>query len=357
MKCTLRWPALWLSVGSSIFALLIGELGARTFLNPPPRVDTNPMRKNESNGKALHSLHRPDPVLGWVLTSEPMEYRHRLANQDGVVQYDVVYSVVNGMRRTSAHPPDGPAVIAAGCSFTLGHGLNDQDSWPWLLQEQLPQYRVLNAAAMAYGTDQALLAAERQVKRSPQHTMAVVLGLGDFQIDRNSAVQGWMVYVYPFSKPLFAMGPDSAEYRCQVRFWSLPVLSRSDLFAHAMNVLANRVYYGVPSHEEAKKLTAALIKTFARRFQALGVRLAVVILPYAGDQGARPRADRTFLIESLHAAGIPVLMLDFPRLPNGQFNVRRYMVSSIDRHPNREYNRTLVDQLRPFLESNGIISR
>jgi hypothetical protein len=356
-----RKTELWLSLASLVLAFLGGEIAARKFLPPPYRVILQPPAPGTAdNGRAMRSLHRADPLLGWALKSDPMEYRHTLSDKNGVVQYDVVYSVVNGQRRTSpstgAEPAEGPVVIAAGCSFTFGHALSDQDSWPWQLQKRLPRYRVMNTADLGYGTDQALLAAERQVNVSPGRTTAVVLGFGDFQIERNRAPQGWLVFVYPFAKPLFAIGPDGvAVYQRQVRIWSPPVLSDSVLLAHAMNIAANRVY-GIVSHEGARRLTAALIRTFAERFQAAGVRLAVVMLPYAGDQDPQPRADRGFLIESLHAARIPTLTPDFPRLPNGQFDIRRFMVTPLDKHPNREYNRILVSQLVPFLRSSGILS-
>jgi hypothetical protein len=356
-----RTAELWLSLGAIVLAFVGCEFAARRFLPPPARVILRPPPPGSAdNGRAMRSLHRADPLLGWTLKSDPMEYRQALSDKNGVVQYDVVYSVMNGQRRTSlstgAKPAEGPVVIATGCSFTFGHALNDQDSWPWQLQERLPGYRVMNTADLGYGTDQALLAAERQVNLSRGHAAAVILGFGDFQIERNRAPQGWLLFLYPFSKPLFAIGPDGvAVYQRQVRIWSPPVLSDSVLFAHAMNIAANRVYR-IVSHEGARKLTAALIRTFAERFQAAGVRLAVVMLPYAGDQDPEPRADRGFLIENLRAAHIPTLTPEFPRLANGQFDVQRFMVTPLDKHPNREYNRILVNQLAPFLRSSGIVS-
>jgi hypothetical protein len=352
-----RRAELWLSLGSILLALLGGEFAARKFLPPPQRIIRG---APPSPTTATGGIQRADPLLGWALKSGPLEFRHTLSDENGKVQFDVIYSVVNGQRRTSlstdAKRTEGPVLIAAGCSFTFGHGLNDQDSWPWQLQERLPRYRVMNTADLGYGTDQALMAAERQVKLSPGRTAAVILGFGDFQIERNRASQAWLFVFQPFAKPLFAIGPDGrAVYKRQVRFWSPPVLSESDLFAHAMNIAANRGY-GIVSHQGARRLTAALIRTFAERFQAAGIRLAVVMLPWAADQGREPRADRAFIIESLRAAHIPTLTPDFPRLPNGRLDVQRFMVSQIDKHPNREYDQILVSQLEPFLRSTGIVS-
>jgi hypothetical protein len=162
--------------------------------------------------------------------------------------------------------------------------------------------------------------------------------------------------VYPFSKPLFSRTADGAEYARQVRFWSPgPVAEHSDLFTHALNAFANRVY-GVPSHQQARELTAAIIITYAKEFRRLGSRFAVVTLPYLGDQWPDTRGDREYVVNRLRANDIPVLEPDFPRGANGGIEGRDFMVSRIDRHPNRHYNALLAAQIVPFLRANGIVT-
>jgi len=356
MNCG-RWPRqALLCLGAVIFSLVMAEVAARWFLPPPTRPSGAHPSIHAPNLYALRSMNQPDPRIGWVLSSDPVKVPHRLVDNHGVVQFDVVYSVAGGQRMTSAHPHTGPTLIVTGCSFTFGHGLNDQDTWPWLLQEQLPDYHVVNVADVAYGTDQALMAAEREVLASPHQTAGVVLGFGAFQIYRNSGTQGWLASVYPYSKPLFTVNGGRAEYERQVRYWSLGALSdHSDFFADLTYVLANRVYR-TPRHQQANELTAALITTFARRFQALGVRLAVVLLPYGDDQSAQVKADQAFLIERLQAAQIPTLVLDFPRLPNGSIDGTKFLLPA-DGHPNRQYTLVVTDQLQRFLIDQKIVVR
>ncbi len=336
-----------LVAGSVLFALLVGEAAARLSMAPPYR----------SNRvlRLVPSLHRADPLIGRVLSPDPVRIHHRVVDpRDGSVVYDVMYSVDKGQRLTARPAPNGPALIATGCSFTFGNGLNDEDTWPSLLQAGLPDYRVKNVAGMGYGTDQALLAAERQIRQSPGGTAAVVLGFGDFQVDRNRSSQGWMVSVYPFSKPRFAIGPEGdAVYKGQVSAWTLGLAGRySDLLAHTANVVANRIY-GAPTHEGAEELTAALITTFAKRFEAMGVRLAVVVLPWSDDNTPQSRGDRAFVVEHLRAAHIPTMILDLPRLPDGRFDLKRFSLG-YDKHPNRQYTQALAEQLRQFLLANKI---
>jgi len=348
-----------LAIGSLTVSLLLAETAARIFLPTPARADRSAIVeateiRKPSNRKTFQSLHRPDPQIGWVLNPGSIQYRNRLVDPQGVVQYDVVYTVESGHRKTSASSPAGPELVAAGCSFTFGHGLNDRDTWPWLLQEKLPDYHVVNVGCMGYGTDQALLAAEREVRLNPARTRAVIFGFGDFQIERNRSTQGWLATVYPFSKPLFELRSGEAEYRRQVRFWNGGVAAQySNLFGALTNILANRIN-GIPSHEQARELTAALLTGFARHFRSLGVSFAVVVLPYFSDNSPLARADRQFVLQRLKADGIPTLVAAFPRNPKGELNVHDFMVSTIDRHPNRRYNLLLTSQWQPFLQSAGI---
>jgi hypothetical protein len=337
--------------------VLLAEEFARLFLPPPPRVlGEHATLTGRQNNQALHGLNRADPKIGWVLTAGPVQFRHRLVDEAGAVQYDVVYSIFGGHRRTSGHTERGPQIIVTGCSFTFGHGLRDEDTWPWMLQTQLPRYEVVNAAAMGYGTDQALLAAERAVNPAPNRIAAVVLGLGDFQIERNRSSQGWLVHLYPFAKPLFSIDGSTVRYQGQVRSWSQGMLAeRSNLFAFGITALANRIYR-IPTHDQARELTVALISAFARKFQDLGVRFAAVMLPYAGDESPQSQADTGFLVRRLRRAGIPVLTLEFPRLADGRFDVKKFMVTPLDKHPNRLYNENLTSQLARFLHANGIVS-
>jgi hypothetical protein len=351
-----------LAISAVVLSVVMGEIGARVLLPVPARADRSAMTDasevlKPANRKLFGSLHRSDPLIGWVLTPDSMQFRHRLIDAHGAIQYDVLYSVEGGQRRTSAVPHTGPNLIAAGCSFTFGHGLNDEDSWPWLLQEKLPDYHVMNTGDMGYGTDQALLAAERAVRQHAGQTSAVVLGFGDFQIERNRSTQGWLATVYPFSKPLFAVRSGDVQYQHQVRFWSGGAAAQySNLFASAANTFANRAN-AIPSHEGAKELTAALITSFAARFQALGVQFAVVMLPYIGDNSPQARADREFIVARLKAARIPTLIANLPRANNGLLTEHDLMVSSIDKHPNRRYNAILTDQILAFLQSSGVTGR
>jgi hypothetical protein len=340
---------LLLALFSVALGLLAGEAGARWFLPHVYRLP-NVLRSRTDFQTMSAPVVAKDSEIGWVLSSTPVKSRHRLVGKNGVVHFDVVYSVEDGHRATSVVPHSGPVVVTTGCSFTFGHGVNDRDSWPWLLQERLQDSAVINVASMAYGTDQALLAAERQVARLGGHARTVVLGFVGVQIERNRAAQSWLWTIYPFGKPLLEISGDHLRNKGLVHFWTLgSALDRSALLAHTTRTLADRVVYRVEKHDGARRLTTGIILEFARRFQARGVELVVVVLPYMEDQGPEQKEDQDIVVEQLRSAGLKTLVAKLPRQKDGKLDAHRFMASTWDTHPGREYNVLVADQLAHIL--------
>jgi len=340
-----RSKKILLATISAVFALVLGEAAVR-FMAPVWYPQTQSHHVSGGFG-STPPINVSDPELGWALSAGAIK-----SHDSG--REDVVYSIDHGERITSLQPRSGPMIVATGCSFTFGQGVNDQDTWPWLLQEQLPNYHVVNVAAMGYGTDQALLAAERKVLAYPGEVRTVVLGFGVFQIDRNRCPQSWLATTCPFGKPIFVQNGDDVQYKGQMKFRSMgnfvdTIVDHSLFLSAVANLVADRAVFRIESHDGGRRLTAALIIDFARRFQKRGIRLVVVVLPYLSDQGATSKADRDFVVGQLRAAAVPTLVLDIPRLPDGRMDPHRFTVGS---HPNREYNLLLASQLAQFLTTS-----
>ena len=327
-----------------VFALSIGEVAARYYLPPPVRLSG--LRPSAPR----LPTHVADPDLGWRIAPNNTVYRLQASGRSGSV--DARYSIHDGRRVTSSQAMNGPAVIAAGCSFTFGLGVDDESTWPWLLQERLPDYQVINTGVNGYGADQALLSAEQVAKQSAGSIRLVVLGFGDFQIERNRSTQGMIYFTYPRGKPLFVLHGDGVEYRGLVRFWYPGrLLEHSALFMGVTNRIAN-LANRVPSHEGAREVTARLISEFSRRFQERGARLVVVMLPHAGDQSPQSKADREFMAERLRRERVPAVTPEFPRLADGRLDAGRFLIPSDEVHPNREYNLLVANEVAKFIRGS-----
>lgn len=328
---------------SILTALFLGEAVARWLI--PQRYQ---LHQSHHLGFQRTRIQVYDPEIGWVLTNEAVR-----SNEDASPSRpDLAYSIRNGERITSSQPKSGPIIVTTGCSFTFGQFVTDNESWPWLLQQRLPDYHVVNVGDLAYGTDQALLAADRATMRYPGQVRTVVLGFADFQIHRNRCGQTWLAKIQPFSKPLFVQTGDGAEYKRQMKFWSLgsfanTVIDHSALLSRAANVIADDLVYRVASHNAARQLTIGLVMEFARRFKSRGIRLVVAVLPWNDDQLPQSKRDRHIVMEQLRAANIPTMEPDFPRLPNGVLNHKVFLIVG---HPTGHYNSLLAAQLARFLE-------
>jgi len=71
-----------------------------------------------------------------------------------------------------------------------------------------------------------------------------------------------------------------------------------------------------------------------------------VVLPYLSDNSPQAKADRAVVVGQLRARGVPTMVMDIPRLPDGRMVPDDFTIGV---HPNRQYNVLLADQLAQFL--------
>ena len=57
-----------------------------------------------------------------------------------------------------------PKLHIYGCSLTYGMGVDDRQTYPYLLQQELPSYKVQNYAVPGYGTIQCLLQLQQNIR-------------------------------------------------------------------------------------------------------------------------------------------------------------------------------------------------
>lgn len=77
--------------------------------------------------------------------------------------YEATYTIDENGWRTTGPPPQAPtgSLLCLGGSFTFGQGLQDEQSWPWLVASELgPEVQVVNLGAPGWGPAQMLALAE-----------------------------------------------------------------------------------------------------------------------------------------------------------------------------------------------------
>ena len=96
-------------------------------------------------------------ILG--MAPEPGRVYDNIVTRGDDLIYEAHYTFDENGYRITPEPkdPKAPAIVFTGCSFTLGEGLNDEQSYPYRVTEMLDRrYRVLNLAFSGYGAHQTL---------------------------------------------------------------------------------------------------------------------------------------------------------------------------------------------------------
>ena len=134
-------------------------------------------------------LHTKHPTLGYI--TKPGEYRITLP---GPYSFKTTF-LANGLRIT--HPLNTYSekrkkeIWIFGCSFTQGWSLNDEETYPWLLQEKLPDYEVVNFGVDGYSTAQSLIQLREALAKGTRPAL-VILSYASFHDVRNTLTRTWI---------------------------------------------------------------------------------------------------------------------------------------------------------------------
>jgi hypothetical protein len=208
----------------------------------------------------------PEPV-GIFQADERLGWRHLPGAEGGqreVPDFDVRYRIdAFGNRLTPGAPPPGaPALIFLGGSFTFGHGVEDGETYPALLQQRWPELRIVNAATNGWGTSQALLALEELLAREPK-VAGVVYAFISNHVVRNHLRKEWLVAV------------DEMQGRRNTHF----ELVGEDLVFQGLAGPELGVEASPEQVRREKRITVALVRALSRRCDEAGVPFLTVYLP------------------------------------------------------------------------------
>ncbi|MCL4302179.1 MAG: SGNH/GDSL hydrolase family protein [Anaerolineae bacterium] len=228
-----------------------------------------------------------------------------------------------------------------GCSFTHGWTLNDDETYPWLLQQQLPEVEVVNFGVSGYGTLQSLIQFQEALEKRPRPKL-VIVAYASFHDQRNTLLRLRSKQIVPWNK----LGPIVQPYAtldedgnlnydlAEMTYREFPLMRVSAL----MNFIETTYDYKVEDafyHSHA--VSQALIKQFDRLAQAHGIKLVV-----AGLLSDHLTAD-TLAFST--AEGIPTVDISV------DLSIRAHRNWPHDTHPSPAANRQYAQKLAAFLRS------
>jgi hypothetical protein len=209
------------------------------------------------------SLYEPDPVLGYALRSGSFE-----VTLPSGLRFHATHDAERhrATAASGAADPDAAEIWVFGDSFSYGWALDDERTWPWLLQAAFPGHRVVNFAVGGYGTLQALLQLEAALRSHPRPAL-VVLAHNFFHDPRNTFSRLRRREVAPWNRlgaiehPLARLAPQGglALGSAPVAYRELPGMRRSalaNLAATAWDLLDDR---RLRSDEVTRRLLARFV--------------------------------------------------------------------------------------------------
>ncbi|HVS80572.1 MAG TPA: hypothetical protein VHE60_02430 [Pyrinomonadaceae bacterium] len=228
-----------------------------------------------------------------------------------------------------------------GCSLTHGWSLNDEQTYPWLVQEKLPGYEVVNFGVEAYSTVQSLLQL-RQALEKGQKPALVILAYGSMHDARNTLSRTWMKIRIPaysgyvpgsISLPYMRWSPDKQPellYK-PLDYHGVPLLHYS-AFANFLDDTYNdsleKTYH---SHEVSR----VLIEDFANLCKANGIEFVVA--------GILSDPATTDMLKYFSAKGIMTVDISV------DLGIKENTTLPYDGHPSAIANKEYARKLESFL--------
>lgn len=289
-----------------LVTLVLGEVASRVFFALPMVAGQfladddytwrrNWVRRHAEGREIYYAFDIYHPQLGWVsrpLLRDERVFGDKFLNTNsrslrGVREFP--YERVEGTRR----------ILVLGDSFTFGDEVSDNQTYPHLLQEMLPEAEVINMGVHGYGHDQMLLLLQEEgVRYRPD---LIILGFVGLDMGRN------LLRFRDFAKPTFAVEGDQLVRR------GIPVPSPEEVLRwdwarprliDALSMVRYRLNVSLDREEaRAEGITRRILEEIANTSRSIGAEPVFVYLP-EGNSISSPsqelRAER-FLLDFLAA--------------------------------------------------------
>ena len=227
-----------------------------------------------------------------------------------------------------------------GCSLTHGWSLNDEETYPWLVQEAMPAFEVVNGGIEGYGTLQSRLLFQEMLEARGQLAL-VVLAYGTFQDFRNTLVRERRKSVVAYNRlgPLqqpyarFNGQGDLDYFMSPVEYTEFPLMRASAL----MHFAEQQYDRWEIRRARSDQVSAELMRRWAIFCRDQGI--AFVVAGISSDSGP--------MLAHLKQIGIRTVDISVALREPGNTNLPH------DNHPsaraNQEYARKLVAYLQESL--------
>jgi hypothetical protein len=234
-----------------------------------------------------NSFFLVEPGGTWVIKHHTLGYTHRpgefrITFRDGY-SFKVTHLSntlrVTHPRETSDSGRQKDEIWIFGCSFTHGWSLNDEETYPWLLQNEFPEYEIVNFGVGGYGTLQSLIQFQEALEQ--KKPKLVIIAYAAFHDQRNVFLRQWRKKIailptlrafptYPYAR--ISKDGDLISGMAEIEYSEFPFMRHLALVNLIEETYNRRVEDRLYS---SHKVSKAIIRKFSHLAKENGVEIVV----------------------------------------------------------------------------------
>ncbi len=331
----------------SIIKLLLGNLSVLVILLLILEVIFRSMGYSHYKHEVRRDIS-VNPGEKYFQVDSLLGYKHLAGKYDVIIKNKLAFTTTHGsntLRITSSRPdaidPKKPEIWIFGCSLTHGWSINDEETFAWRLQSQLPNYEVINWGVSGYGTIHVLFQLEKALKSSKKPKL-VIVNHADFHFERNVFSYNRQMNVTQWN----SLGPLNQPYAKLSGTGDLIFRrSKQEYTPWYLSTVSALVFYGQfryenfldkERHSDSKQITELIFSRIMTLCHENDVKLLITNI------GRKEEFIKSYSLEN----EIPYLDISV-NLRNKKYNNK-----PIDGHPSAEANRVYAKKLYTYLSKN-----
>ena len=180
------------------------------------------------------TINQPDKIKGWDL--KPGKYQFEPYSETGK-KFNI--TVNNDKTRVTGTPPKNSLgdIAIFGGSISMGHGVDDNENYPFFLQQKIKNYTIKNYSVGGYGTYQSYLKIEEMLKKK-NNIKSIIVDFDNHAESKNVGDEFWLRTLTKYSKrgvvalPYASIDKDGKIKRHKpVKYLKLPLREKSTVIA------------------------------------------------------------------------------------------------------------------------------
>jgi hypothetical protein len=305
-----------------------------------------------------------DDLRGYALTKNTKIRSFATLGHEKV--YDVIYTSNHYGLRISPHDINQPATLPKdhknlaffGCSCTFGVGVDDNESWPYLVEEQSGgRYRAYNFALGGYGPHQMLRMLQTgfidTVNMDKKPVGAIYFALTD-HVARSACKYNYFTwdvngprYELNSSNELEYAGKFNDSLNSKITFWIFRKLAKSNLISNSYwckNLLGWNI-----NHRDKERCLKIILQSKKIVAEKYGGRFYVILWGY--NIWSDTSETYKYMLSTLIKYHIPVIESKDIFADDSLKNRDIYLIKH-DEHPNKLANEKIAKYLINYIDND-----